>query len=558
MMKPTVCSTICCVVLATGLSAQDLAISSSASTELTKTSRDARYGGTFIQGDQARVLYVSSTKADGVQVEEYALSIGAGTAAVQDQFIGAGEAEKQLPWFMPQSKVEALSDGSGKWLKAGRAFGGGMKLWRGHMQRNYFLGVYTGMDFIEEESVKPKAGDIWRITPGGFKSLSDIDAMATDNGFYNDVQKFGNPLLMPANSTMLAAGVITEKVKLSTDQEFAANRVAVLSMSGSDIENIPYDIYLLPYTALTITSGLGQGGDLCSLFAPLNGPTTISSLKHLLWKDKKDHFTLMRFSDDRKLVDSVSFQSKLMMGDFGILNDGGSTYLIGKGNAKHDGWFSGLQYTKMTGMQVTRIKDGKVLYNTFISEEDMESKLVVPAGEKGKLDWYIPNSYFREVVDMPNGDAIILGYSPAQAYALQLSPTGELKAFHFINMMGKRGETGVVNYQSVVRGDELILVVNQSPIEFSTNAKIETHTSKGYYATFTTTTVTKLNEVFLQSQVVRINSTNGSMSNALQLDGKDFYPMGSFPAMFTPDAIFFTGREKGPKGKVITVARVDL
>ena len=70
--------------------------------------------------------------------------------------------------------------------------------------------------------------------------------------------------------------------------------------------------------------------------------------------------------------------------------------------------------------------------------------------------------------------------------------------------------------------------------------------------------MTKLNEVFLQSQVVRINSTNGSMSNALQLDGKDFYPMGSFPAMFTPDAIFFTGREKGPKGKVITVARVDL
>ncbi|MBK8531914.1 MAG: hypothetical protein IPL64_08460 [Flavobacteriales bacterium] len=150
---------------------------------------------------------------------------------------------------MPQSKVEALSDGSGKWLKAGRAFGGGMKLWRGHMQRNYFLGVYTGMDFIEEESVKPKAGDIWRITPGGFKSLSDIDAMATDNGFYNDVQKFGNPLLMPANATMLAAGVITEKVKLSTDQEFAANRVAVLSVSGSDIENIPYDIYLLPHGA---------------------------------------------------------------------------------------------------------------------------------------------------------------------------------------------------------------------------------------------------------------------------------------------------------------------
>ncbi|MBZ0206627.1 MAG: hypothetical protein K8H89_09900 [Flavobacteriales bacterium] len=558
MKNPAVLPTICCVVLATGLSAQDLSISSSASTELTKTSRDARYGGTFVQGDQARVLYVSSTKEDGVQAEEYALSIGAGTAAVEDKFIGAGDAGKQLPWYMPQSRVEALSDGSGKWLKAGRAFGGGMKLWRGHMQKNYFLGVYTGMNFIEEESVKPKAGDIWRITPGGFKSLSDVDAMATSNGFYKDLQKYGNPLLMPANATMLAAGVITEKVKLSRDQEFAANRVAVLSLKGSDLENIPYDIYLLPYTALTVASGLGQNGDLCSLFAPLNGPTTLASLKHLYWKDNKDHFTVMRFSDDRKLVDSVSFKSKLMWGDFDILNDTVSTFLIGKGKAGHDGWYNGLQYNKMTGMQVTRIKGGKVLYNTFISEDDMESKLVVPAGEKAKLDWYIPNSHFREVVNMPNGDVIILGTSPAQAFALQLSATGEFRALHFIPMMGKEGETGVWNYQSLLRNDDLILVVNQRPIEFSTDAQVETTTTKGYYATFTTTTVTKLNEVYLQSQVVRINSTNATMSNALQLDGKDFYPMGSFPALFTPDAIYFTGREKGPKGKVIHVARVDL
>lgn len=41
--------------------------------------------------------------------------------------------------------------------------------------------------------------------------MSDIDAMATDNGFYNDVQKFGNPLLMPANATMLAAGVMRRR-----------------------------------------------------------------------------------------------------------------------------------------------------------------------------------------------------------------------------------------------------------------------------------------------------------------------------------------------------------
>ncbi|MCB0771385.1 MAG: hypothetical protein KDC00_13375 [Flavobacteriales bacterium] len=433
-----------------------------------------------------------------------------------------------------------------------------MKLWRGHMQKNYVMGVYTGMNFVEEESVKPKAGDIWRITPGGFKSLSDVDAMATEYGFYQDLQQYGNPLLMPANATLLAAGVVTEKVKLSTDQEFNANRVAVLSLNGMDFENIPYDMYILPYTAQTVASGLGQNGDLCSLFAPLNGPTTLASLKHLYWNDNKDHFTVMRFGDDRTLQDSVSFKSKMLWGDYDILNDKVSTYLVGKGKAEHDGWYNGLQYTKMTGMQVTRIKDGKVLYNTFISEDDLESKLVVPAGEKAKLDWYMAKSHFKEVIDMPNGDVIILGNSPAQAFALQLSSTGEFKALHFIPMMGKEGETGVVNYQAMIKGDDLILVVNQFPIEFTTDAQFETTTAKGYYTTFTTTTVKKLNEVYLQSQVVRIKPRTASMSNALQLDGKDWYPMGSFPAMFTTDAIYFTGRDKGPKGKEIFVAQVDL
>ncbi|MCB0771384.1 MAG: hypothetical protein KDC00_13370 [Flavobacteriales bacterium] len=113
MLNPTTYSTILCAALASGLSAQDLSISSSASTELSKTSRDARYGGTFIEGDQARVLYVASTNKDGVQMEEYTLSLGAGTGAVQERSMSAGDAEKQLPWYMPQARVEALSDGSG-------------------------------------------------------------------------------------------------------------------------------------------------------------------------------------------------------------------------------------------------------------------------------------------------------------------------------------------------------------------------------------------------------------------------------------------------------------
>ena len=48
------------------------------------------------------------------------------------------------------------------------------------------------------------------------------------------------------------------------------------------------------------------------------------------------------------------------------------------------------------------------------------------------------------------------------------------------------------------------------------------------------------------------------MSNALVMDGKDFFTMGSYPALFTEDAIYFTGREKAPKGKKIFVAKIEL
>jgi len=114
----------------------------------------------------------------------------------------------------------------------------------------------------------------------------------------------------------------------------------------------------------------------------------------------------------------------------------------------------------------------------------------------------------------------------------------------------------------MTKDNDLILVVNLQPVGFSTAAKVNTSTSKfggaGVTTTITTTTVKKLNEVFMQSMVYRLNPNETKISNVLALDGKEFYTMGSFPAMFTEDAIYFTGREKGPKGKVIHVVSVDL
>ncbi len=549
------------LLVGTSMIAQDLKISKRASVELSKSSRSGRYGGTFIVGDEIKVIYVSSTKAEGTQVEEYNLSLANGESSVEDKFIDKDQASKDFPWYMPKNEVEKISSSNGKWLKAGRAFGSGMKLKRGRMIKQYTLGVYVGMSFKEEESIKPKTGDIWRITPGGFKSLSDIDALSTEYGFYRDLEKYGNPLLMPAEATLIASGVITEKIRLTKDQEFASNRVAVLAMNGLNFDDMEYEIYHLPYTALTVASGLGQDDNLCSLFAPLNGPTSIKSLKHLLWKDKKDHFTLMRFNDQLKLVDSVSFKSKMLWGDYQIINGHGSSYVLSRGKEGFDGWYRNFQLKKITAFQVAKVKDGQLQYLSFFTEEELINKLVGEGDEKIKFKINANYNNFDEVINLPNSDSMIIGHNYLEAYAMQVSSKGELKAFYLLPI-GKEGKLKIQNYQYTLNGDDFIWVVNLQPVEFSTDAVVSTNTSKfgggGVTTTITKTTVKKLNEVFLESMVYRINTNELKMSNAVALDGKEFYPMGSFPAMFTANAVYFTGREKGPKGKVIHTVRIDL
>jgi len=549
------------LLVGTSMIAQDLKISKRASVELTKNSRSGSYGGTFIVGDDIKVIYVMSTKSEGAQVEQYDLSLAGEASSVEDKFIDKEQASKDFPWYMPKSEVEKISSSDGKWLKAGRAFAGTMKLRRGHMKKHYVLGVYTRMEFIEEEKIKPKTGDIWRITPGGYKSLSDIDALATEYGFYRDLEKYGNPLFMPADATLIASGVITEKVRLTKDQEFVSNRVAVLAMNGLNFDEMEYDIYQLPYTALTVASGLGQDDNLCSLFAPLNGPTTIKSLKHLLWKDKKDHFTLMRFNDQRKLVDSVSFKSKLLWGKYQIINGQESTFVLGMGKENFDGWYRNFEIKKITGIQAVKIKDGELKYSKFYKEDELINKLVSAGGQKIKFKMNPVYNDIYEVIDLPNGEALIIGYTPLEAYAIQVSETGELKAFYLLPL-GKEGKLRIQNYQYMMKGDDLIWVINLQPTEFTTEAIVKVNTTKihGAYTTttITKTTVNKLNEVFLESMVYRINTKEQKMSSALALDGSEFYPMGSFPAMFTTNAVYFTGREKGPKGKVIHTVRIDL
>jgi len=139
-----------------------------------------------------------------------------------------------------------------------------------------------------------------------------------------------------------------------------------------------------------------------------------------------------------------------------------------------------------------------------------------------------------------------------KTYAFQISPTGELKAYYQLPRIDEKSK--LYNYQYMLKGDHIYLVMNEQPYELTNNTVVNISRSGNVQ----TTTVKRLNEVFVQSQVVRINTAKLEMSNTLTMNGKEFFTMGSYPALFKNDAIYFTGREKGPKGKKIFIAKIEL
>ncbi len=535
---------------------QKLEFASVSSATLDKaTAKNGLYAGTFLKGNKIHVLYFLSSKKEGVTLNSYNFSNALKFKDFTDLFVTREQAEKDFEWYIPKEKIDKVATGDERFLRAGAAFGSGMKIEFGKIERHYELGIFTDWEFVQEGNLKPKTGEIWRIEPSGYKTTSDYTRLATTSGFSDDLYEYGNPLLAPASATLLATGVITEKISIKNPAQTNANRVAIMAINGMDFDRSQYNIYTLPYSAISLGSGLGQDNNLCGLFAPLNAPSTVKAHKKLLWKDRKNHFTLMRFSDDYSLVDSVSFLSKLMHGRFDIYNGHGSTFIIGMGKDGFDGWARNgrkILLKKLDAIQITRVKDNQVVYSSYWNEDLIEDKLVVPDGEKKKFAFARDNNIIKEIIPLLNGDDFIFGQSQDENYALQVSPEGELKAYYQMPRIDK--ESNRYNYQYMLKGDYIYFVINEQPQDLTNDTQVSVTKS----GNIITTTVKRLNEVFVQSQVLKINIAKLEMSNALVMDGKDFFTMGSYPALFTEDAIYFTGREKAPKGKKIFVAKIEL
>lgn len=539
---------------------QELKISSESSTKLDKdVIKDGKYAGTYLNSGRADVLYFMSSDEQGLKMFDYTFDNNTQFENFNDLLVSSEDAEKDYAWYLPKEKIEKMATGKERFLLAGAAFGSGMKIEFGTIKKNYQLGNFTDWSFEEDGKLKPKTDEIWRILPSGYKTTSDYDKLNTAYGFSQDLQKFGFPLLAPASATLLAAGVINEKVSIKNPPPTNGNRVAVLTINGEDFDKTEFDTYILPYSALVMASGLGQNDELSVLFAPLNAPSTVKEHHKYRWKDRQNYFTLMRFSDDRELTDSVSFLSKLMWGKFQVFNTNGASLITGLGKADFDGWARNadmIGLKKIDGVQVTKMKDDKLLYSVFWNEDELEEKLVVSEGVKMRYSLASQNNVIKEIIHLPNGDDLVLGQSLEETYALQVSAQGVLKAFYRIMRIDEKN-SAVYNYQVMMKGDDMFLVLNEQPFELTNATQVNTSFSKGYHSSTKTTTVKRLNEVFVQSQLIKIDTKNLKMSNALIIDGKDYYSMGSFPALFTQSAIYFTGRQ-GPKGKTLHLLRVDI
>ncbi|MDX1630137.1 MAG: hypothetical protein R3345_15615, partial [Fulvivirga sp.] len=330
-MKPTLITTttLLCMLLFTYVTAQELKFSEIASAELSKDARDGRYGGTYLNGNSIDVVYAYAPKKEPLKIDRYRFNNTLKFQNLSDEGLDKEKSANEFSWYVPESMAEKTEPSSLKWIYCNRAFGGGMKFTLGTMKKNFYKGFYVGREFIEEDNLKAKTGDIWRVIPGGFKSTSTIEAIATSNGFAQKAAKYGNPLTAPANAPILAAGIIQEKVKLKNPPPTNGNRVAIMSIDGNNFDNTNYNIYILPFSAMTMASGLGQDDYLTNLFVPLNAPSTVAEHKPLLWKDRKDIWCMIRFNDNVEMVDSVFFRSKLMWGNFQIHNGQGSTFAIG-------------------------------------------------------------------------------------------------------------------------------------------------------------------------------------------------------------------------------------
>lgn len=403
------------------------------------------------------------------------------------------------------------------------------------------LVVYTpilrGFKFVEKEEIKTdfRAG-MFMINP----KEGEIDRD------YNLIESMVNNVVgyIPANSSTAFLGAIVEKISIKDPTEFAGNRLLHGVFDGKSMSFTKENITIFPHAiTLPISKVTTPEGNKAVLVSALKVVTTYAPQKKWISSNPK-LMSLLSIDKEGNIVDSVTWESKSVRGNFSLSANKDATYVLGLINNDHDGFYR-FDIGKITDLQITKIKSGKLEYNKSFSLEEMASKL---AGGKGKLKLNT-TIWCSGLKDLPNGDILGLFASSSEYFMVQFTPSGELKATYKTDRVPGKDLFHKDNLVHI-SGDNVYIVFREQ------NTAIAQGVTKSFgrnaHTYMKDLNFTRIDELMTYASVVKINPKELTITKPVEISENVL--LGDYPIFEGADgSILLTGRELRGEYKIFTI-----
>jgi len=437
---------------------------------------------------------------------------------------------------------------------------GALKLQKGLLDLKSDNKFIYGLDYRKIEDRKLKAEDTWRtniignraIIPDGLKKIK----FKGDNGHYMSYtfSPGGISSMAPIEGFIQSVGVITEKVSIRDPSSNHFNRMVIFKVGGKALEEAN-NIHIMPYAMQGVGSGISAKGNFIALTMPLNAPSSVKEQKALLAPDEdKNNLYIYEIDENNQVVAEAMHKSDLRTVNFQTVATHDKTIVIGSGADGKNWRMAYLGQTAMSGLTYAVLNlEGKVITSKTFLEKDFAAKFESAGSGNAKLQKFTGGPNFYQAEKLENGNIFILGKSDGYHHGILLSAEHELIKY-FIFPHADITKHHYYTHQLEVKGNKIFLVNSDQPHELSNTIQESTSTSGN-----TTTTVKKqIFEIFHVTQLFTIDGTTGkSELHVLNEIQKNFNSMGSIPALFNNNAIYFPGRIKAPNGKDIGLIRFE-
>lgn len=397
--------------------------------------------------------------------------------------------------------------------------------------------ILRGFKFVEKEEVKTDfTAGMFVINPKDGEIERDYNLI---EGMVNNVVGY-----IPATSSTAFLGAIIEKVNLRNPTEFAGNRLIHGVFDGKTMSFTKENITVFPHAVtIPISRVTTPEGNKAVLVSALKVITNYAPQKKWIASNPK-LMSFLSIDKEGNLADNITWESKSVRGNFTLTANNDATYVLGLINSSHDGFYR-FDIGKVTDLQITKIKSGKMEFNKTFSTDEMESKL---AGGKGKLNL---NStiWCSGLRDLPNGDILALFASPSNYFMVQFSPSGGLKASYTVNRVDGKDLFHKDNLVHVSGNNVYIVFREQSSAIAQGVTKSFSRNSSSYMKDLN---FSRIDELMTYANIVKINPTEMVITKAVEIN--DFVLLGDYPIFDGADgSILLTGRKLKGDYKVFTV-----